>query len=153
MNYTFYKIICNNPEIKDCYVGSTKNIENRIRNHHYKYRCGLLYKVYNFMRDNGGIENFTFTILEKKVFEKNTDAYQYEQLLINNNKSNLNVRSAYITEENKKKYQKNYYKKNKNELSLYQKKYQKNYKLQKKLSIENKLYYENFMKEIVGDAL
>ena len=33
----FYKFVCENPEIKSCYVGQTTNFQQRKSSH--KYRC------------------------------------------------------------------------------------------------------------------
>lgn len=61
--YTIYKIICKDLSIEDCYVGSTKNLRNRTSEH--KSNCYNSnsdrhnYKVYKFIRDNGGWENFS----------------------------------------------------------------------------------------------
>jgi hypothetical protein len=54
-----YKIYCKNSDITDCYVGSTKNLINRIKQHktaikHYKL------KLYSFIREHGGIANWDF---------------------------------------------------------------------------------------------
>ena len=56
-------------EWENVYIGSTKNIKDRIRRHkfncynerHLKYN----YKVYQYIRDNGNWENFEFIILEE----------------------------------------------------------------------------------------
>jgi len=63
-----YKIFCKDENIKDCYVGSTNDIGERIRCHkgncnntkrpHYNYR------VYKFIRDNGGWENWDYEIID-----------------------------------------------------------------------------------------
>jgi hypothetical protein len=71
-----YKIYCKDENINDCYIGSTKNLKNRIRNHakSLKYdKAKQNYKVYKFIQNHGGIDNFLFEILE--------DDIEFEELL------------------------------------------------------------------------
>jgi hypothetical protein len=59
---TIYKIYCRDSEITDCYVGSTEDFHTRCREH--KTRCNNTnspkynYKVYKYIRANGGLDNF-----------------------------------------------------------------------------------------------
>ena len=71
MNYSnscVYKICCNDINIKDCYVGSTTNLNERRRQH--KSRCynenskKYNYNVYKFIRDNGGWSNWVVVLVE-----------------------------------------------------------------------------------------
>ena len=58
-----YKICCNDETIKECYVGHTTNFKQRKIEHKFaccnenskSYNC----KVYSFIRDNGGFNNWT----------------------------------------------------------------------------------------------
>lgn len=68
--YIIYKICCKDKTITDCYVGRTSNFEQRKERHksncnsnnrnHYKYN----YKVYQFIREHNGFENWNFEVLE-----------------------------------------------------------------------------------------
>lgn len=64
-----YIIKCKDLNITDCYIGSTTNFNKRKAQH--KYCCNNKncneydYKVYNFIRDNGGWDNFKFKIIRK----------------------------------------------------------------------------------------
>ena len=57
-----YKIVCKDENITDTYIGSTKNFKNRMKGH--KCNCNNIkrpeynYKVYKFIRENGGWENW-----------------------------------------------------------------------------------------------
>ena len=57
-NTIIYKIVCNDPNITDCYVGSTTNIVKRRQSH--KSVCNnensklFNFYVYQFIRENGG---------------------------------------------------------------------------------------------------
>jgi hypothetical protein len=61
-------IYCNNKNIKECYVGGTNNLEQRMRNH--KKSCNNLNNkeynkpLYQFIRANGGFNNWSVNILE-----------------------------------------------------------------------------------------
>ena len=67
MLYTFYKIVCKDENITDCYVGSTINFNHRKRCHKEncynnklkQYNC----KVYQFIRNNGNWENWEIPIV------------------------------------------------------------------------------------------
>ena len=55
-----YKIICNNLEIKKCYVGHTTDFRRRKNQH--KSVCNSLDSklfIYSFIRENGGWENWS----------------------------------------------------------------------------------------------
>jgi len=64
-----YRIVCKNPEIKECYVGSTTDVKSRKQNH--KHYCNnetskkYNFNVYNFIRSNGNWENFSMLEIER----------------------------------------------------------------------------------------
>jgi hypothetical protein len=68
-NAVIYKIYCKDAAITECYVGSTCNFMSRKSKH--KYSCNnkntkdYTYPVYNFIRENGGWENFEMVELIK----------------------------------------------------------------------------------------
>ena len=64
--YTIYKLFKINSN--DCYIGKTKDIYKRMALHKF-YSKTSPYKLYNFMRANGGFENFTYEILETNIAE------------------------------------------------------------------------------------
>ena len=90
-----YKIYCKDENIKDCYVGSTNNYNKRKIQH--KYCCNNInsdrhhLKVYEFIRANGGFENFDFIILEQleNIMTKK-DLLKIEGQYIKNNNATLN---------------------------------------------------------------
>ena len=63
-----YTIHCNDPKIKEFYIGSTTNLKRRKYQH--KSDCNnsntQVYngKLYKFIRDNGGYDNWFFVIEE-----------------------------------------------------------------------------------------
>ena len=64
-----YKISCLDPYIPVCYIGSTKNFINRIRFHKCSYNKDCY--LYEFVEENGGWDNFTFSIVEDASYVKN----------------------------------------------------------------------------------
>lgn len=80
----FYRIYCLDKEVEDCYVGSTKDIKKRMQDH--KTRCLNIksksrnFKVYKYIRANGGWGNFTYEVLEiihciDKDMQKDAEAF------------------------------------------------------------------------------
>ena len=59
-----YKICCKDPEIKDCYVGSTTNFGKR-KWDHKNNTLKSNYYVYQFIREHGGWDNWDMVLMEK----------------------------------------------------------------------------------------
>lgn len=112
MKGTIYIIKSITPEITDSYVGSTTNFSVRKSTH--KAHCitenkaPYNYKVYRFIRENGGFENFKFEILEECEVETKKDLQRKEQEYYNQLKPTLNENSPFI--EDYIIYQREYYK-------------------------------------------
>lgn len=76
MTTTFYKLHHSANFAKECYVGSTANYAQRLREH--KSRCNnpqndnYNLKVYKYIRGNDGFDNWEFTILEHVANEDYT---------------------------------------------------------------------------------
>ena len=154
--YTFYKIICKDENIKDCYVGKTTNLNKRWISH--KSKCnnensnGYNFKLYQFIRENGNIDNWNIIEIEKNEYDNKEaclrERYWFEELNAN---LNIVIPSRTLKEyeenrkENKKEYHKEYYQKNIEKLKEYNKNrkdyhneyYQKNIeKLNEKITCE-----------------
>ena len=62
MKFTVYKIASKNPELTCCYIGSTKDLKQRTIQH--KSNCINIhsptyhYRIYQYIRENGGFNNF-----------------------------------------------------------------------------------------------
>ena len=108
-----YVIKCKDENIKDCYIGSTINLCRRIKQH--KSDCNNpnskahIYKVYEFIRNNGGFDNWTIETIKEvevndKIELKRYEAEQYDLL-----KPSLNCNNPLI-QIDMKQYQKEYYK-------------------------------------------
>jgi hypothetical protein len=147
-----YKIVCNDVNVKDLYVGSTTNFIQRKNQH--KSNCNNIttkhynYYVYDFIRNNGGWDNFNMVIIEKYPCNDRLEASQRERFWIETLNANLNKIIPLRTfkeycEDNKSKIQeqtKNYYKTNKSKILEQIKIYRENNK--SKIKEQRQNYYE-----------
>lgn len=104
MKYTIYRCYCLDTKIQDSYIGSTKNLKRRIAMHIQSCNAQTKIKLYDFIRENGGFENWTFEILEENTAEETTSIRQREQHYMNELKPTLNQVKAYLTKEEKRLY-------------------------------------------------
>jgi len=97
-----YKIVCNDITIKDCYVGSTTDITRR-RCHH-KSNCnnpdndGYNFKVYKFIRENNGWDNWSLILVENFPCENKLELVKRERYWIETLESKLNSRLSQRTD-------------------------------------------------------
>ena len=154
-NGTIYKICCKNPEITDCYVGSTTSHLKRKSRH--KGACNnkddkaFNYPVYRFIRDNGNWENWEMVLLEDYPCRNKKQLVIRERFWFEKLNSTLNSQyperskkesdTAYYLKNREKllEYQKKYTKENKDKKRIYDKKYTEENK--DKISEKNKEYY------------
>ena len=61
---TLYKICCKDETVQDMYIGHTINFEKRINSHMNNCKTSLT-KVYEFIRNHGGWDNWNMVILGK----------------------------------------------------------------------------------------
>lgn len=122
-----YKIVCKNPEIVECYIGSTSCFNKRKTDHKFsttnannkKYN----YKIYKFIRDNGGWNNFDMIQIEAYPCNDKTECLTRERELIELEQFCINSNKPIITKLEIIEYRKNYYNIHLNELLDYQKNY------------------------------
>ena len=124
--YIMYEIVCNDINIKYNYVGHTTNFRSRKLTHKKRchnqddiihYKC----KLYTFIRDNGGMENWNMRPLEEYKCENVIQARIREQYWIDKNEATLNSLRAYVSTEQEKEEglirSKLYYDSNKEQIS------------------------------------
>ena len=164
-NTIIYKIVCNDLSIKELYVGHTTNF--RIRKNRHKSMCNnercLSYnlKVYQFIRANGGWENFTMIEIEKFTCDDSNEATKRERFWLEslNATLNCNIPSRSRTEyyehvyrENREsilEYQKTYRGKNKESIAAFAKTYRNQHKesLAEYIKTYNMLNRERLLKK------
>ena len=128
---TFYKLRHATDNTKECYVGSTKNFARRKSQH--KHSCNnpnrkeYNYKVYNYIRENGGYDKWCIEVIEKKDMCKR-DRHIREGMLIVQHNATLNVQDPAATVNGTSTSQKNanrkYYNTHKEKLAEYRKRHQ-----------------------------
>ena len=153
-NSMIYKLCCKDSNITDIYIGSTTNFYRRKSQH--KNSCNNensneynSYK-YQFIRDNGGFENFDMILIENINVDNKRDLEKIERKYIDELKPSLNTYKSYTTIEEKgkvkKKYDKVYREEHKEKCKEYdRKKYEKN---KDKILEYKKQYYEKKKTEI-----
>jgi len=120
-----YKICCNDSNISQCYVGQTTNFKNR-KNAHKKVCNNINGKryntfLYNFIRENGGWDNWNMVPIEIYPCENSIQSKIREQYWKEELNAELNKNKCYAGVDNfdcdKKTYIKLYQEANKEELS------------------------------------
>jgi hypothetical protein len=160
----FYRIVCNDLNIKDCYIGHTTNFIKRKQQH----KCGcnnennksFNLKVYKFIRENGDWNNWSMIMIEQISCKNFNEACKLERKFIEEYNATLNIhiptrtkKEYYIDNidktkeynkdwnENNKERRKEYNEKNKDILKEHDKEY---YEKNKDKRIKQmKEYYEN----------
>lgn len=142
-NTSFYRIVCKDTNIKDCYVGHTTNLKERIRCH--RKSCNNPndtkhnYKVYRFIRSMGGWDNWSLILIETKSCDNKYEATKEEFNFYNIYISTLNTQTPTQT---KKEWNENIYNEKR------RKKYNENIEEKNKILIQNKKYVLNNEKKI-----
>ena len=93
----FYKLTNINDNTLECYLGSTTNIHKRTRDH--KSDCNNPHsakynmRLYNYIRQNGGFDNWTAIILEQQENIDKPSKLARENALIQQHQATLNKQS------------------------------------------------------------
>jgi hypothetical protein len=156
-----YKIICNDDKITDFYIGSTFDLTKRIVYHNRDYPKKL--KVYEFIRVNGGWDNWSFITIEDINYDiSKQDLFKKEQEWMDKLKSTLNSQRAFGHDvkqynhdyfikyypEHKEKFldnAKKYYKDNKEDILIKRKEYHE--KNRETIIVKQKEYYSKVKEE------
>jgi len=130
MEYIIYKIVCNDLEVKEIYVGSTRQFTKRKCRH--KHNCNnencksYNQKVYQTIRNNGGWQNWTMVKIEDRVCETTLDARRIEREWFEKLNADMNMQYPQRNHEEVQAYQKEYREINREHNKEYQKEYHKN---------------------------
>lgn len=90
----FYRIICRDTTVKECYVGSTTNEYNRRANH--KSNCTneknkkYNFFVYRFIRSMGGWDNWQLIVIEHRPVNSKQESLIRERFFVEEYKAKLN---------------------------------------------------------------
>ena len=135
-----YKIVCKDPEVKECYVGSTTDLTRRRQGH--KNTCNNvndkrsdLY-VYRFIRENGGFDNWEVVKIEDYPCENREDLHKRERYNLETLKASLNT---VIPSRKEKEQKKEYYLKNRDKFIEYTRKHQKQFYEKAKKHLKEKV--------------
>lgn len=98
--FTIYKLYSKDENIRDFYIGSTNNYNRRKFQHrkscynrrHKKYWT----KLYLFIRENGGFDNWEFDILEEPMVNTLQEGREIEYYFISQLKPTLNIQKNLI---------------------------------------------------------
>lgn len=132
---SIYKICCKDVNVKGEYVGSTTNMQRRKTQH--KHNCyndkkkDYNQRVYSYIRDNGGWENWDFIEVEKFIATDKNHLHTRERYWIELLKSELNCSIPMRTNkewhidnrEYMKEYKKKYAEDNREHIVEYNKEY------------------------------
>jgi hypothetical protein len=138
-----YKIVCSDVNVKQIYVGSTRDMRQRKSQH--KHACDKetnknynLY-LYKFIRDNGRWENWAMVQIEQYKYNTKPELHARERHFIETLHAELNKVVPTRTDHE-------YYEENKEKISGYRKLYYVENK--EEMAEKSKLYYEENKEEI-----
>jgi len=149
-----YKLVCKNPNIKECYVGATTDFTKRKYRH--KNSCintncsDYSMKVYQFIRDNGTWDNWDMVMIEEyKNCNNKLQSGMRERYWLETLQSTLNTiipsrtkqEWTEINKDNISNYQKEWYNKNKDKTLIQHQLWKQNNK--EKIKINSREYYNN----------
>ncbi len=122
-----YKIVCKDPTITDCYNGSTCSLKDRKKTHK-SMSCNpnckqYNLKVYRFIREHGGWDNWTMVQLELSPCNTKQELIAREREIFDIIKPTLNMNSPSLDIKKMKKTKAEYNTENKVEIDAYQKQY------------------------------
>ena len=150
-----YKFVCDDLNVNQCYVGHTINMTKRKCCHksacnNEKNKAHNL-KIYKIIRQNGGWDNWNMVLVEKFPCKDSSEACKREREVYEELDAKMNMIRPYFTQEEHKKYgkeyredHKEYYKQYREEHKEYYKQYRKQYYQEHKADLIQirKQYYQ-----------
>ncbi|MGI9555800.1 MAG: GIY-YIG nuclease family protein [Cyanophyceae cyanobacterium] len=104
-----YKICCKDTSIEDFYIGSTCNFTRRKYQHksicHNPNATNYNLKIYQFIRDQGGFQNWDMVMIHQEAVENKLQKERLERYIIEDLKPSLNIKIP--TRTTKERYQDN----------------------------------------------
>lgn len=152
-NTIIYKLCCKNPTVTDIYIGHTTNFTQR-KNSHKTSCCNENSKnynqnVYQFIRQNGGWDNWSMVQIELKNCKNKREAELLEHTFIQELKATLNVNNPYgMYKENPQQYKEDWYEEKKEEILEKSKEY---YEENKEQKLEYQKQYAEEHKEEIAE--
>ena len=101
-NTYFYRIVCKDLQVNECYVGHTTNFTKRKNTH--KNNCNNTSHntyLYRFMRENGGYHNFEMVLLETLDCNSRLEALRKERQYIEELNATLNQIRPHATDDDR----------------------------------------------------
>jgi len=168
MEYYIYNIVCNNPDVKFNYVGSTKNFAKRMTQHKFdsKNEKRVHMRIYKIINEHGGWTCWEMIKIETCYCASNLEARKRERIIQEILNAVMNTFRPYRTSDeikeditehnnNNKEYYKQYNIDKKDEIAAQKKEYYKKNKeriaaLKKEYCKKNeeKIAARNSLKEI-----
>jgi hypothetical protein len=156
-NTIIYKLCCKDPTITEIYIGHTTNFTQR-KNSHKTLCCNENNKnhsryVYQFIRQNGGWNNWNMIQIEKQPFKNKREAEAHEHCWIEKLNALLNSNKPHaMCKEEPKKYKQDWYENNKDTIlqkakEQYEENKEEKIKYQKQYAEENKENVKSYQDE------
>lgn len=145
-----YKIVSNDLNITETYVGSTTDFTRRKRQH--KFSCNNInskkynIKLYQFIRLNGGWDSFSMVEIEKYICSDGNESRTRERYWFELLNAQLNTVCPGNFINSKKEYNKIYNENHKKEIKEYNKMYYQSNS--DKLTEQNKIYHQKNKEQI-----
>ena len=155
-----YKICCKDVSITDIYIGHTTNFIQRNQGHRLCCRNinsnNYNQYVYEFIRNNGGWENWYMIQIEEYNCNNRREAIMRERYWMDTLKATLNTNNPYTSPEEKQLYQKCWYDEKKDSIlqkakEHYEENKEQKLEYQKQYASENKEQIQNYQKEYRED--
>jgi hypothetical protein len=133
------------------YIGSTTDFARRKNKH--KSNCynekhkSYNEKKYQYIRDNGGWDEWEMVLVERHNCNDGNEARAREEYWRSHYNAKLNMMRAYRTEEQRKEQMKEYFENNKDKIKGQKKDYREEHK--DKIAEQQKAYYEQYKDEIL----
>jgi len=150
-----YKIVCNDLNVKECYVGHTTDMTKRKCAHKSRYNNekdkGHNLKIYQIIRENGGWDNWTMLLVEKFPCKDKYEACKREREIFEELGAKMNTRRPYLTQEEHKEElkqnNKQYREEHKEKIKQYREEHKEKIKHYREEHKEDKKQYDKLYRE------